>query len=802
MINRESIVDIDIAKNSGIHRTHLNYSIGDKDDDFDIFGVRVFRNGQPVDLTGSSVQGHFRPPQGDDILVGTGSESNTGYVSGNVAFVTLSASCYNYPGQFSLSIKLFGGGVKGTVRIVDGMVAETYTTENVAPVGAIPTYEEILAVYEQMEELVDTAGGVDEMPAVGVNLPNMLTGNEWVLNKGLNADGTEDTSTPDMKYSDLVEIVHPNDYTLTFTPEGTKQIVRVIGYNEDESFKRQFTAISTSNQTVHEEKKYTFAAADCKYFRISIPQSYKGVYVCQTTDDKLLQENMEQEAERGVFAHKNNMLEGVGYTEYGWIGANGAPVMWNETSDSHVPYYRYTDLIKVQPGKRYFLAAICKKNRTISTGNDIWIDGYDESGTWVKRLRTIPAEDQTHGVVSIEPFYTENCTQIRVSLLNFYIYAMAAYDDLDETIMQSCFEEHTIPASGWAVGSLRYNNGTVNTSKTDRIHSVRVRNNETVAGYANLAAEFIRAENAKVCLFVWNRYVNNESNDNEGFCGVWDGTKLQKSKVVWFDFINLRAIYNQYKSQYPNFIYKLSVMIPGNNSPTAADGTKVKFYTKPTAYGTVGTYETWAVIGASSDAGGNNEVDHFGYAWPNVLARMMGNTVSNYSKWGRSLASFIRANGAQETGLYRVLHDPAKELYVITLGGNDASGTMDIGDISNVNDTPAAEGEACSTVYGCYGYIMNQLTTTFADAKFVLTTPPGANYSKRQLQLDNCVREMAAHFNVPYIEWESDEYMRSDEFVDHFGSDNHPTKIQYGGKALAFERLFSRCVGENVDYFA
>lgn len=105
----------DIELNTGnIHRCFLNHAIGRKDSAGDAFGIRVFRDGEPVDLTGAEVQGFFRNPQGTNIAITTG-----GTVSGNRAAVVLPQACYDYEGQFCLAIKLIGGGVTGTMRIIE-----------------------------------------------------------------------------------------------------------------------------------------------------------------------------------------------------------------------------------------------------------------------------------------------------------------------------------------------------------------------------------------------------------------------------------------------------------------------------------------------------------------------------------------------------------------------------------------------------------------------------------------------------------------------------------------------------------
>ena len=151
---KEDIVSIDLATGK-IHRAFLLRSIGRADDDADRFGVRVFRNGQPESLTGVSCQGFFRNSQGTNIAL-----TSYGTVSGNVAYVTLPQACYNYEGQFCLAIKLVGGGVTSTVRIIDGIVDNTFTGSAVAPTGSVPTYQEILALYAEMEEATEAAEAV------------------------------------------------------------------------------------------------------------------------------------------------------------------------------------------------------------------------------------------------------------------------------------------------------------------------------------------------------------------------------------------------------------------------------------------------------------------------------------------------------------------------------------------------------------------------------------------------------------------------------------------------------------------
>ena len=152
-IYREDYVDIDLANNGSIFRSFANRAIGKGDIKENRFGVRLFRNGEPVNLNQTTCQGFFMAPDGQNILIsGSGS---TG-VEDNLAWVQLPQACYNVEGQFTLAIKVLDSSVTGTMRIVDGMVDNTGTNSPVAPTSSVPTYSEILSTYDLMLEALDS----------------------------------------------------------------------------------------------------------------------------------------------------------------------------------------------------------------------------------------------------------------------------------------------------------------------------------------------------------------------------------------------------------------------------------------------------------------------------------------------------------------------------------------------------------------------------------------------------------------------------------------------------------------------
>lgn len=149
VIYHEDLIDIELSNNGTLNRSFLNHSIGLKDNYANRYGVRLFFHGEPVNLGTASCIGIFMAQDGQNILI---SGSNYTHCEGNIAFVQLPQACYNVEGQFTLAIKVIEAPVTGTMRIIDGTVDNTGADGAVAPTGSVPTYQEVLAVYDQMLE--------------------------------------------------------------------------------------------------------------------------------------------------------------------------------------------------------------------------------------------------------------------------------------------------------------------------------------------------------------------------------------------------------------------------------------------------------------------------------------------------------------------------------------------------------------------------------------------------------------------------------------------------------------------------
>lgn len=191
---KSDFVDIDLNSGS-IHRSFLNRTIGEGDTLANRFGIRAFRGGEPEELAGSCTGYFIRPDGGTVTIIGT--------ITRNEAYVDLPNACYAYEGQFALAIKVIGSGVTSTIRIVDGVVANTTTDTVVDPGTIIPSIETLIA------EIQAAIGSIPEDHSTITNDIARLFNDNYIVRLGapaweqggLNAYGVETESTTRIRTS-------------------------------------------------------------------------------------------------------------------------------------------------------------------------------------------------------------------------------------------------------------------------------------------------------------------------------------------------------------------------------------------------------------------------------------------------------------------------------------------------------------------------------------------------------------------------------------------------------------------------
>lgn len=112
------------------------YASGDKN--AHTFELSLYRNKEPLEIDGAGVIGYFIRADGYTVPV-------SGTVSGSVAKVTLSESCYAVIGQFNLIIKVTVGSERKAVFWGNGYITRSQTDAIIDPSQTIPSLDELLA---------------------------------------------------------------------------------------------------------------------------------------------------------------------------------------------------------------------------------------------------------------------------------------------------------------------------------------------------------------------------------------------------------------------------------------------------------------------------------------------------------------------------------------------------------------------------------------------------------------------------------------------------------------------------------
>jgi hypothetical protein len=398
---------------------------------------------------------------------------------------------------------------------------------------------------------------------------------------------------------------------------------------------------------------------------------------------------------------------------------------------------------------------------------------------------SVTQEEAGKGKVIAEASIPTGCAYLRLSISKSFPASFIGLfnvnkDKITDAILNTGFSRTN---TAWEVGSIRYNSAGDNINSTTRIRS---------KGYIDLSSRIAVSSSLQIAAYVYSR--------SGTFLGIWTGSDLIMDRVPWSTFIDIRKIYTTLASTAPNCLIRFIARYPTNEDISASAASDIVFYADASdkLYATIGVYDTWAVCGASYDAGSyQGHSNTYSVAWGRILSKRVGNTFTNYAFGGATTKTWISAQ--TEHSLTQALNDSAKELYVLTFGGNDASQSYPVGEINDIS-THSDWHDYPATFIGYYGQIIDRLMDHASNAKFIMTTPSSPWYNTAQTNVDNAVRSIAQYYGIPLIVWESDPFMQSNLFIDHLPG-LHPTPIGYSGMALAFERLFSKCVLEYPAYF-
>ena len=190
-----------------------------------------------------------------------------------------------------------------------------------------------------------------------------------------------------------------------------------------------------------------------------------------------------------------------------------------------------------------------------------------------------------------------------------------------------------------------------------------------------------------------------------------------------------------------------------------------------------------------SDGTWSREIEHSYIA---TMGKRAGINWNNYGLPGATTRSYLSSN----EGLVRVLSADANDFYFIAFGINDVN-SLGIDYLGSVSDIKNDYHDNPDTFYGNYARIIEQVQNHNESAKLCLILPPYE--SGIYPQFSNAIKEIANHYSIPYIDPFDDDFFNSNTFRNM--DDGHPTLAGYSGMGTALERLFSKCVEKNSNYF-
>lgn len=177
-------------------------------------------------------------------------------------------------------------------------------------------------------------------------------------------------------------------------------------------------------------------------------------------------------------------------------------------------------------------------------------------------------------------------------------------------------------------------------------------------------------------------------------------------------------------------------------------------------------------------------------SWIGTLCKRGGVSFSNYGKGGATTLSYIKDK------LPDVLSSAPNDAYFFALGINDSNRDLALGTIDDIHDDDFMKNP--DTFYGCYGKIIAQVKNHAPKARLIMVKIM-TNGEKKQ-GYDAAIEVIAKHYGIPCISPYDDDYFSSKAYNDYKVS-GHPTAMGYSMMGLAMERLFSKCVTDNLDYF-
>ena len=216
----------------------------------------------------------------------------------------------------------------------------------------------------------------------------------------------------------------------------------------------------------------------------------------------------------------------------------------------------------------------------------------------------------------------------------------------------------------------------------------------------------------------------------------------------------------------------------------------------PKNFMNLSVFPTIGIIGDSfasgeiyESASSSEHVDYYALSWGQILGRMTGTVVTNYSEGGLTSKSWLTD---ADHGLATMLADTPKALYIVALGINDTN-KLTLGTIEDIGD------ETADTFYRYYAEVIENIRTHAPNAVVILSTL--ARFTSSYNAFSVAVKAIAEYYNLGVIDISENEFFQS-AFFSTNQIHSHPTALCYSGMATAYKELLEEHLNANASKYS
>lgn len=221
-----------------------------------------------------------------------------------------------------------------------------------------------------------------------------------------------------------------------------------------------------------------------------------------------------------------------------------------------------------------------------------------------------------------------------------------------------------------------------------------------------------------------------------------------------------------------------------------------ELYASVNMFGSIAGVGDSYTAGYCANSGSNDGQEMKEQSYIATLGKRSGVEWFNYGVTGDFTASY------NASSINNVLNADPHDLYILALGQNDINRNFPKGSVEDIDKTNWLNSRT-DTFCGCYGKIITRIMEHAPNAKFIIVkswidTMKSETVSYQDY--DDAIEAIANLYGFPCISPFDDFFFNSSNYKNYMKA-GHPTTMGYAMMGIAMERLISKCIYDNPQYF-